>query len=53
MGSSPIPTTIDGELAERFKAAVLKTDERKFRRFESCTLRNLAPVAQLDRASAF
>ena len=34
--------SISGGMAEWFKAAVLKTVERKFRRFESYSLRQLS-----------
>ena len=33
-------TIVNGEMAERFKAAVLKTVERKLRGFESLSLRH-------------
>jgi hypothetical protein len=34
------PSKLHGEMAERFKAAVLKTVERKLRGFESLSLRH-------------
>ena len=36
---NPQSTIVTGEMAERFKAAVLKTVERKLRGFESLSLR--------------
>jgi hypothetical protein len=39
-----------GEMAERFKAAVLKTVERKLRGFESLSLRHTIEIESINTA---
>ncbi len=45
----------NGEMAERFKAAVLKTVERKLRGFESLSLRqiNISTKYKVQRGTAY